>query len=101
MPFSGAPVLTLGEPILAPLVCGEVPTKVREYWGYAPGWQSAPANPAHYRFIPAADNRLHHTIFPYPHQPSVGKRFYRERLDSYTAFARANAFPDLALHLPM
>jgi hypothetical protein len=35
---------------------------------------------------------LNRTVFPFPHQPSVRKAFYRERLADYVAFVRSAAF---------
>ena len=81
-----APVITLGEPLLAALVRGEASARVRDYWGYTPGWRSGEIGPLYY--LAPQDNRLQRTVFPFPHQPSMGKRFYRERLASYTTFVR-------------
>ena len=39
-----------------------------------------------------AANRVHRVLFPYPHQPSLRKLFYRERLGEYTAFFRTSIF---------
>jgi hypothetical protein len=90
--FGGTPVLTLGEPILAPLLHAGVPAKVREYWGYAPEWRSGKTNP--FEYVRADDNRLDRALFPYPHQPSLRKVFYRERLRDYTAFVRGIILAD-------
>jgi uracil-DNA glycosylase len=84
--FPRAPVIALGQPLLAELVRGEASPRVRDYWGYTPRWKSGESGPLHY--LAAQDNRLGRTVFPFPHQPSIAKRFYAERLASYTAFVR-------------
>ena len=88
--FPQGPVMTLGEPQLASLVSGEASPRVRDYWGYTPGWKSGESGPFHY--VVAGDNRLKRALYAFPHQPSIGKRFYRERLASYSAFVRQMAF---------
>ena len=89
-PFPGVPVITLGEPILAPLVGENVSTRVRDYWGYVPEWREGKEKP--FQCIRADDNQLNRIIFPFPHQPSLRKEFYRTRLRDYVAFVKATAF---------
>jgi uracil-DNA glycosylase len=89
--FPHTPVITLGQPLLASLVAGDASPRVRDYWGYAPGWKSGETGP--FRYLQTDDNRLKRTLYPFPHQPSMGKRFYRERLERYTAFVREAALP--------
>ena len=88
--FPGVPVITLGEPVLAPLVGENVSAKVRDYWGYTPGWKEG--REASFQYIRAADNQLNRIVFPFPHQPSLRKEFYRARLRDYAAFVKATAF---------
>jgi hypothetical protein len=88
--FPQAPVITLGEPLLNSLVRGEASPRVRDYWGYTPGWKSGETAPFHH--LTPHGNLLERTLFPFPHQPSMRKQFYRERLASYTAFVRQMAF---------
>ena len=38
--FPDIPLITLGEPILAPLVGNGVSNQVRHYWGYVSNWQN-------------------------------------------------------------
>ena len=88
--FPRAPVIALGQPLLAALVRGEASPRVRDYWGYTPRWKSGERGPLDH--LAPQDNRLQRTVFPFPHQPSIRKQFYRERLASYTAFVRQMAF---------
>ena len=88
-PFADVPIITLGEPILAPLVSG-ASVKVRDYWGYTTHWKLSKSKP--FGYIKPEQNFLNHLIFPFPHQPSLRKQFYKTYLSKYTAFARAIAF---------
>jgi len=90
-PYAGIPVITLGEPLLAPLVGENTSAKVRDYWGYTPEWTEGKVKPLGH--IGAADNRLNRIIFPFPHQPSLRKRFYRARMSDYVSFVKSVAFP--------
>lgn len=84
--FPQAPVIGLGEPLLAALVYEDASLRVRDYWGYTPGWKSRLIGP--FRHLESHQNRLGRAVFPFPHQPSISKSFYKERLASYTAFVR-------------
>lgn len=88
--FGDIPIITLGEPILKVLVHNHVPSKVNYYWGYRQGWQEQEVRT--FRFIKSEDNRLCRTIFPFPHQPSIRKDFYRFYLEEFTQFVRALVF---------
>jgi len=88
--FPEAPVITLGQPLLGALVCGDASPLVRDYWGYTPGWKSGDTGP--FRHLAPRENLLQRTVFPFPHQPSIRKQFYRDRLADYTAFVRQVAF---------
>ena len=89
-PFPGVPVITLGEPLLASLAGENVSTRVRDYWGYMPEWREGKAKS--FQYIRAADNQLNRIVFPFPHQPSLRKEFYKARLRDYVAFVKATAF---------
>lgn len=89
-PFAGIHVITLGEPILAPLVGNNTSTKVRDYWGYTPEWKAGEVKP--FEYIKAADNQLNRIIFPFPHQPSLRKQFYKARMSDYVSFVESVAF---------
>jgi len=89
-PFDNVPVITLGEPLLAPLVHSGVPARVRHYWGYTPDWRAGRLDPLLY--IRAQDNRLGRDLFPFPHQPSLRKLFYQARMGDYVSFVKATVF---------
>lgn len=88
--YPEAPVITLGEPILGPLLSSGESTKVRDYWGYTSDWRSGKMKS--FSYIKAADNRLHRDLFPFPHLPSLSKSFYRSHLCIYLSFVKSKAF---------
>jgi len=88
--FAGIPVISLGEPLLAPLVSKNASTKVRDYWGYTPEWKEGKVKS--FEYIRAADNRLNRIIFPFPHQPSLRKQFYKATMSDYVSFVKSVAF---------
>jgi hypothetical protein len=85
--FPEATVISLGEPLLSILVLDPKKRKVREYWGYTRHWQDQGRRS--FSHIRADDNKLGRRIFPFPHQPSLRKTFYRRYLDEYIAFVAA------------
>ncbi len=84
--FPFAKLITLGEPILSVLVNDPQKAKLRDYWGYLPGWKHGDSKD--FSFIPASGNLLGRPIFPFPHQPSLRKIFYQERLIPYLHFMK-------------
>jgi hypothetical protein len=88
--FQNAPVLTLGQPLLGVLVNQGIPNQVRHYWGYTPEWRNGHFLPLQY--VKPQDNRLGRPTFPFPHQPSLRKQFYKARMGDYTLFVKATAF---------
>lgn len=84
--FPGAPVISLGEPLLEILVTNDASPKVRDYWGYTRDWKSVKTGDLHH--LAYTDNILGRRVFPYPHQPSLRKQFYRDQLDRYIDFTR-------------
>jgi len=86
--FARVPVITLGEPLLAPLVENDIPAQVRYYWGYVPEWKTRRHNP--FQSIRAEDNKLGRVVFPFPHQPSLRKEFYKAKMKDYVAFVKKN-----------
>ena len=75
--FPNAKIITLGEPVLQ-LLAGEE-QKVRNFWGYN-------GNP--FSYCSAINNSLGRNFYPFPHQPSIRKVFYREHLRDYIEFVR-------------
>jgi len=66
------------------------PNRLRNYWGYTSEWKSGKFGLLDY--IKPEENLLGRTIFPFPHQPSLRKQFYKEQMDGYIAYVRVNAF---------
>ncbi len=89
--FPDIPVMTLGQPVMQTLIKLGVPVLVRDYWGYTPEWKQGKQEPFH--FIKPTQNLLCRTIFPFPHQPSIRKEFYKHRMGDYITFMKAAAFP--------
>ncbi len=85
-PFKNQPVITLGQPVLTLLAEGNSLKLVREYWGYDKEWKSGKTLP--FKYVLANENKLHMKVFPFPHQPSITKHFYRDRLNRYVDFMR-------------
>lgn len=83
--FPGRPVIPLGEPLLKALLFDPKEALVRSYWGYTQDW--AVTQPIFASVCPEA-NRLGRRLFPFPHQPSLRKRFYRAALNPYLAYVR-------------
>jgi hypothetical protein len=83
-PFGNIPIITLGQPVLELIVQGDVPKLVREYWGYNSKWKSGKTLP--FKCITPSYTILNRRVFPFPHQPSISKRFYRDRLSDYVNF---------------
>jgi len=88
--FDGVLVITLGEPVLNSLLMLDKPSHLRNCWGYTSEWKTGKFGSLNY--IKPEENLLGRTIFPFPHQPSLRKQFYRDRMDRYVAFVRDNAF---------
>lgn len=86
--FPNIPILTLGQPLLRALVVDESKGLVRKYWGYAKDWQENPP----FSFVPSEDSKLRRRFFPFPHQPSLRKPFYKATLPAYIEYLRTQAF---------
>lgn len=85
--FQDATLLSLGEPILPILAPCARTQKVRDYWGYTPSWKTGERGA--FRYVTAEESTRGRPIFPFPHQPSIRKIFYAERLDDYLVFVKA------------
>jgi len=76
--YPDLPVITLGEPVLQLL--SNIPgDKVRKYWDYKNGVSG-------HVFTKCTDNDLDRPFFPFPHQPSSGRKFYVETIKRYLDF---------------
>ena len=81
--FQQGPIITLGEPVLKLLVNNNA--KVREYWGYNKKTGTTDGN---FKYVVANDNKLNRIIFPFCHQPSIRKDFYKHTLNQYVNFVK-------------
>ena len=85
--FPGRSILTLGEPLLKALLIDPKKALVRWYWGYTPDWERAQAV---FSFVAPEENKLERRLFPFPHQPSLRKRFYGAKLHLYLGYMKNN-----------
>lgn len=86
--FPAAAVISLGEPVLVMLSNNNAP-KMRSFWGYDKDWQNGKfAQPTKFA---TAQNIVGRDIFPFVHQPSMRKAFYKQRWGEYIRFIRREA----------
>ncbi|MGA2159803.1 MAG: hypothetical protein ABSG90_11375 [Dehalococcoidia bacterium] len=85
--FPGRLIVTLGQPLLKVLLLDPTKALVRVYWGYYPDWIRAKLV---FSSVPAQENKLDRELFPLPHQPSSGKKFYRANLQAYLNYVKRN-----------
>jgi len=76
--FKNIPIITLGEPVLQLLT--DPKAKVREYWDYNPNTGASNGN---FSYSIASENKLSRDFYPFPHQPSIRKKFYNDTFDKY------------------
>jgi hypothetical protein len=81
--FKNIPVITLGEPVLQ-LITNEF-EKVREFWDYN---KKTKTTNGRFTYSQAKDNQLNRDFFPFPHQPSIRKEFYKNTLTDYLQFMK-------------
>lgn len=82
--FPEAPVITLGEPVLKLLTNDKA--KVRVYWGYDSKTKSCNDN---INFVGTDDNNeIGRVFYPFCHQPSQRKQFYKENLKKYIKYVK-------------
>lgn len=82
--FPNIPVITLGEPVLK-LLSFDEKVKVREYWGYNPHTGTSNGK---FKLVSANENKLRRTLFPFCHQPSIRKQFYKDTFDKYINYVK-------------
>lgn len=77
------PIITLGEPLLKLLTNSS--EKVRNYWDY-----HLNTGTTGHSFLYSKDtlNCLGRNFFPFPHQPSIRKKFYNDTFDSYIEYVK-------------
>jgi uracil-DNA glycosylase len=76
--YPGLKVITLGEPVLQ-LLSNIYKDRVRYYWDYGNITNSR-------EFRKCIDNEIDRSFYPFPHQPSLVKRFYSQTLNDYLNF---------------
>jgi uracil-DNA glycosylase len=81
--YKNIPVITLGEPVLQLLTNEKA--KVREYWGYD---KNSGRTNGNFTFSSSKENNLDYVIFPFCHQPSLRKNFYKDTLMDYIKFMK-------------
>jgi hypothetical protein len=86
--FPKAKIICLGEPILNVLVKDNFNKYVRFYWDYTQDWQAR--SEFNFKRIEEYQNNLDRVIYPLPHQPSLRKKFYKEKLEDYLKFVAEN-----------
>ena len=86
--FPAAAVISLGEPVLAMLADADAP-KMKSFWGYDKDWKNGKfVQPTK---LAAAQSTVGRDIYPFVHQPSMRKAFYKQRRDEYIRFIRREA----------
>lgn len=87
------PIVTLGEPVLRLLLEEKRVTgkekKVRYYWDYN---STTKSSDRHFRFVDESKSALSHKFYPFCHQPSMRKPFYKDWLKEYISFVKENSF---------
>lgn len=85
--YPDAVIITLGEPVLQLLVNA----KMNYYWDYV---KKTRKNTADYKKCGgvfkkcSAENELLREFYPFPHQPSLRKDFYKDNLDNYLRYMK-------------
>ena len=82
--FPNIPIITLGEPVLK-LLSNDDKVKVREYWGYNPHTGSSNGK---FKFVSDNENKLGRIMFPFCHQPSIRKQFYKDTFEKYIDYVK-------------
>jgi len=82
--FPDTIVISLGEPLLSLLTPNLKTHRLRDYWGYNREWKDQGHNS--FSYIKANENILNRNIYPFPHQPSLRKEFYKRYMYDYVAY---------------
>lgn len=81
--YPKVPIITLGLPVLQ-LLTGD-DAQVSYYWDYN---KKTKTGGGMFRSCKASDNKLGRDFFPFPHQPSLAKTFYKDTLDAYLKYMK-------------
>lgn len=84
--FPNVPIISLGQPLLQAIIINDASPRVRDYWGYTADWKSSGRCP----FLRLEPNKtvFGRAAYPFPHQPSIKKVFYTNRLSDYCIYLR-------------
>ena len=83
--FPHVPIIALGQPLLR-IVTGDERSQVKHYWGYQAGQSKGDRNEFH--GVKPHENALGRQLFPFPHQPSANKEFYRRTINDYLKYVQ-------------
>lgn len=78
------PIITFGLPVFQLLV--QRNSEISEYWDYNRKTRKSNGN---YKSCSSFENKLGIEIFPFPHQPSIRKEFYKNHLNQYVNFLKS------------
>lgn len=81
--YPKVPIITLGLPVLRLLTHEKA--EVHRYWGYD---KKSRRSTGVFDCCKEGDNKLERNVFPFPHQPSLRKPFYKETLMNYLKYVR-------------
>lgn len=83
--YSNVPIITLGLPVLQLLTNKE--NEVHNYWGYN---KKTKKSESEFSYCNASKNKLMRDFFPFPHQPSILKKYYSDNLKDYIEFMKSS-----------
>lgn len=83
--YPDVPIITLGEPVLKLLVEDKLPKKMIYYWDYD---EDTKITKGDFQFSGSGENHLKRIFFPFPHQPSRRKEFYKDTFEQYLNFMK-------------
>lgn len=81
--YPKVPIITFGLPVLRLLAGPDA--EVRDYWDYNKITKSSGQQ---FSFCRASENKLGRDFFPFPHQPSLAKIFYKDTLNDYLKYMK-------------
>lgn len=84
--FPETPILTLGEPILEVLLRPDKYHPMKWFWGHRRNWQHNGVHP--FRLVEPEDTTIARRFYPFIHQNSKSRPFYKKYSSEYLAFVR-------------
>jgi uracil-DNA glycosylase len=82
--FPDVPIITLGQPVLQLLSVKD--KEVKFFWGHPKAVKTA----GQCSSCDSNQNQVNRKIFPFPHQTSMTKEFYRDNLEKYCSYMAKN-----------